>query len=220
MKDLPDSFVLRTPRLVLRPLEQKDAEALALLMADSRISTYLAWEPHKNLQETAAMITVLNSAQASGKGFHWIVEHQGHAVGLVSIIDVWRKHRCWTLNRAELAYWIAPEAQGRGVATEAATAVIDFAFSRLNFNKLRVYHAADNAISGRVVAKLGFRHVGTEREGFCKKGIWNDLQHYEMLASEHVLHRPKTGARVPTSIVGKLSCMLRTCARILFKSSK
>lgn len=191
LPDLPESFLLHTSRLVLRPPREMDDEALAPLMADSRISTYLAWEPHKNVQETAAMITVLISAQAAGKGFHWIVEHQSHAVGLVSIIDVWRQHRCWTLNRAELAYWIAPEAQGKGFATEAATAVMDFAFSRLNFNKLRVYHAAENAISGRVVAKLGFCHVGVEREAFCKNARWHDLQHYEMLASEYRKHLPK-----------------------------
>jgi RimJ/RimL family protein N-acetyltransferase len=185
---LSGNFLLRTPRLLLRPPEQKDAETLLRLMSDARISTYLAWEPHKSLQETVELITALNSAQASGKGFHWIIENQGNTVGLTSIIDVWWQHRCWTLNRAELAYWISPDAQGRGFATEAATAVMKLAFTRLSFNKLRVYHAAENAISGRVVAKLGFRLVGTERKAFFKNNRWHDMQHYEMLASEFRQH--------------------------------
>jgi RimJ/RimL family protein N-acetyltransferase len=131
------------------------------------------------------MINSLLEAQKDGKGFHWVVIHEKIIVGLVSLIDVRRNHRAWTLNRAELAYWVAPAAQSRGYATEAAWAVMNFAFGRLAFLKLIVYHAADNPSSAHVVKKLGFRHVGNEREAFCKHGIWHDLSHYELLESEY-----------------------------------
>lgn len=154
-------------------------------VTDPRITTFLAWEPHQNQHETLTMLKALIQGQKEGKGFHWLAMHEEKLVGLVSLIDVRRTHRAWTWNRAELAYWVTPEAQGHGFATEAARAVIDTGFARLALHKIIVYHAADNPPSGRVVQKLGFRHVGNEREAFCKHGLWHDLCHYELLASEH-----------------------------------
>jgi ribosomal-protein-alanine N-acetyltransferase len=186
LPEFPDGYKLTTSRLTLRPPQAKDFKEMALHMADSRIPTFLAWEPHKSIQETESLIEALIDSQKKGKSFHWIIVHGGNAVGLASIIDVLREHRCWTLNRAELAYWVAPEAQGRGLATEAASKIMEFGFSRLGLNKLRAYHASDNPISGRVIQKLGFRRVGTEREAFFKRESWHDLEHYELLASEHL----------------------------------
>lgn len=184
LPDFPGGYALTTSRLTLQAPQPGDAEGLWPHVTDPRISTFLAWEPHQDRGETVAMIESLIQAQFAGQGFHWVVRHVDGIIGLVSLIDVRRTHRAWTWNRAELAYWITPDAQGRGFATEAAEAVIRFAFGTLALHKLAVYHAADNPPSSRVVEKLGFRHVGDEREAFSKHGQWHDLRHYEMLASE------------------------------------
>jgi RimJ/RimL family protein N-acetyltransferase len=184
LPDFPGGYALTTPRLTLQAPNAEDVEALWPHVTDPRITEFLAWEPHQNREETAAMIESLIQAQRAGKGFHWLVRHDGHVIGLVSLIDVRRTHRAWTWNRAELAYWITPIAQGHGFATEAAAAVMRFAFGPIGLHKLAVYHAADNPPSGRVVEKLRFRHVGDERDAFSKGGRWHDLRHYELLASE------------------------------------
>jgi RimJ/RimL family protein N-acetyltransferase len=138
------------------------------------------------------MVAALIEAQRTGKGFHWIASHADEVVGLISLIDVRREHRRWTLNRAELAYWIGLPFQGQGYATEAAAAVMEFGFEKLHLHKIRVYHAADNPASGRTIAKLGFRFVGEERDAFLKEGVWHDLRHFEMLAPEfiHTIRKP------------------------------
>jgi ribosomal-protein-alanine N-acetyltransferase len=166
----PDGYSLQTSRLPL--------------MSDPRLTTFLAWESHKSIEETEGMIRALIEAQQSGRGFHWIVRYAGQVVGLISLIDVRRKHRCWTLNRAELAYWIGMPYQGKGFATEAAASVIEFGFTRLHLHKMLVYHAADNPPSGRTIEKLGFRFVGEERDSFQKANVWHNLRHFEMLDSE------------------------------------
>ena len=180
----PEGYSLTTSRLTLRAPCVDDAVALWPHVTDSRITTLLAWEPHQSQDETRSVIKSLMDAQTLGMGFHWVVRHEEVVVGLVSLIDVRRRHRAWTLNRAELAYWTTPAAQGRGFATDAALATMRFGFGTLGLHKVVVYHAVDNPHSGRVIQKLGFRLVGVEREAFSKQGRWHDLRHYEMLESE------------------------------------
>jgi ribosomal-protein-alanine N-acetyltransferase len=180
----PQGYRLQTQRLQLRALAKGDAPGLWPLVSDSRLTPFLAWEPHRTLKETEGMVAALVEAQSSDKGFHWLVSHTEQIVGLVSLIDVRWVHRCWTLNRAELAYWIGIPYQGHGYATEAAAAITEFGFDKLKLHKIRVYHAADNPASGRTIEKLGFRFVGEEKEAFQKNGIWHHLRHFELLDSE------------------------------------
>ena len=180
----PQDYRLLTTRLELRALYKADAQGLWPLVSDRRLTNFLAWEAHQSLAETESMITALSAAQQAGRSFHWVVSHAGQIVGLVSLIDVCRKHRSWTLNRAELAYWIGPPHQRRGYATEASAAVVAFGFGALQLHKIRVYHAADNSASSRTIEKLGFRFVGEEKEAFQKNGIWHHLRHFELLVSE------------------------------------
>lgn len=173
---------LSTARLTLEPVHESHAAELFALMRDERLTTFLAWEPHERVEETEALVAALSLAIDSGKGFHWTVFEGQDVRGLISIIDVQRQHRTWRVDRGEIAYWIAPGEQGRGLATEATEAVVTCAFDCLGLNRLRISHTSANPSSGRVPQKLGFRFVGTENEFFQKHGVWHDMNHYEMLA--------------------------------------
>ncbi len=184
--DYPDGYTLTTPRLVLRAPTPMDAFGMFPLMADARLTDFLAWHPHQTIDETRSMVEALGKAQAAHAGFHWIAIDKEQVVGLVSLIDVRWTHRSWTLDRAELAYWVGTRFQGGGYATEMARAALDFGFAQLKLHKIRVYHAADNPASGRTIQKLAFRFVGEEKDAFQKAGTWHDLRHYEMLASDYL----------------------------------
>ena len=178
-----DQYQIRTSRLTLRPPNASDAAELWPLASDSRLTTFLAWEPHRAIEETQKMLNSLIQSQHAGAGFHWIALADERIVGLVSLIDVQRRHRSWTLERAELAYWIGYPFQRMGYATEAALAIIEYGIRKLHFHKIRVYHASDNPASGRTIEKLGFRFVGEEVDAFCKENKWHSLRHFEMLAT-------------------------------------
>lgn len=185
----PGDYELKTDRLELRAIRDIDAHELWPLVSDRRLTAFLAWDAHQSIDETKEMVCALVATQIAGTGFHWVARHAGRIVGLISLIDIRRRHRRWTLNRAELAYWIGLPFHGKGFATEAAAAVADFGFCQLNLHKLRVFHATDNLASRRTIEKLRFRLVGEERDAFQKDGIWHNLRHFEMLVSE----RPQTG---------------------------
>lgn len=179
--ELPPDYLLRSERLQLRPPLLEDTEALWPHVTDPRVTHYLAWDPHQSKNVTAGMLRSLIAAQTEGKSYHWVVIREGEVLGIISLIDVWRAHRCWTLNRAELAYWLGVPFQGHGYATEAARRILHFAFHELGLHKVIISHVITNPASGAVAQRLGFRCVGDEREAFLKDGQWHDLRRYEIL---------------------------------------
>src|SRR5215208_1663089 len=60
----------------------------------------------------------------------------------------------------EIAYGIAPGYQGRGLATEAAGALVAFALERVDVTTIRAHTLPENNASGRVLAKCGFQQLG------------------------------------------------------------
>ena len=68
-------------------------------------------------------------------------------------------------HTVELGYSILPAFQGRGYATEAARALIAWAFAQPRVRRIVANCLADNAASIRVLEKAGMRRTGRDREG-------------------------------------------------------
>lgn len=183
-KDGHEELVLFTERLTLVPVVPAQADEFFPLMRDPLVTKYLAWAPHERMEETISVLTSLSEAHAKGTSYHWAICEDRAVRGMVSLIDIVRMHRLWTVNRAEIAYWIGTAFQGAGLATEATRGVVACAFGILGLNRLRISHTSANPGSGRIAEKLGFRFVGNEREFFEKNGVWYDMNHYELLASD------------------------------------
>ena len=80
---------------------------------------------------------------------------------LIGVVDI---------THSELGYWLDECAWGQGFATEAAGALVQFAFKDLGLTELRSGHATDNPASGRVLDKLGFRHIEDVRISSRSRG--------------------------------------------------
>lgn len=65
-------------------------------------------------------------------------------------------------GKYEIGFHLRPQFWGKGYATEAATAVIDYAFSVLKAEALFAGHNPNNVASSKVLLKLGFRYIGDE----------------------------------------------------------
>jgi ribosomal-protein-alanine N-acetyltransferase len=175
------NYTIITERLILKTPQTNDAEDLFTLMSDSKLTRFLAWEPHKDSETTLTLLTNLIAAQENDKGYHWCVWLENKIIGLVSLIDVKRKIRTWTLDRAEISYWIDFSHQGKGFATEASRAVLDFGFAKLNLHKIIIAHAVENKESESICKKLGFKQYAHEHEAFQKNDKWHDLIWYELI---------------------------------------
>jgi RimJ/RimL family protein N-acetyltransferase len=92
-------------------------------------------------------------------------------------------------RQAEIGYVFHPDAQGRGLATEAARALVDLAFDGLGVH--RVYGAIDarNGASARVLEHLGMRREAHLVENEWVKGEWTDEVIYAVLADEWAQRR-------------------------------
>lgn len=84
----------------------------------------------------------------------------------------------------ELGYWIGEHFWGRGYATEAVRAVIDFGFDTIGLHRIEAHHLSRNPSSGRVMQKAGMQHEGTMRERVLKNGRFESLEVYGVLAHE------------------------------------
>jgi RimJ/RimL family protein N-acetyltransferase len=76
---------------------------------------------------------------------------------------------------AEIGYWTAPAARGRGIAVRAVEAAVRWAFTGLGMQRVHLFHAVENAASARVAAKAGFTPEGRLRRSHrYDDGRWHD----------------------------------------------
>jgi RimJ/RimL family protein N-acetyltransferase len=155
----------RTPRLLLRPGFPEDAMALLNAIADESVVRNLATAPWPySIRDAEAYLAkprdpILPSLL--------IFERNSGAPQLVGACGLGRRPS----GSVELGYWIARPFWGRGLATEACTALIDMARA-LGLLSLEGSHFVDNPASGRVLERLGFVPLGIVAPRLsCARGI-------------------------------------------------
>jgi RimJ/RimL family protein N-acetyltransferase len=143
----------RTPRLLLRPGFPEDAPALAAAIADEAIVKHLVAAPWPYRMRDAEAF--LASPRDPVLPSFLVFERTGGAPQLVGSCGLGRRPS----GAVEMGYWIARPQWGRGIATEACTALIAIART-LDLATLEGSHFLDNPASARVLEKLGFEAVG------------------------------------------------------------
>ena len=94
----------------------------------------------------------------------------GEAVGGIGI----ELHTDVERVSAEIGYWLGESMWGRGIATEALTAVTAEAFKRFELTRLYALPFADHAASVRVLEKAGYVREGHLRQSAIKDGKIRD----------------------------------------------
>jgi RimJ/RimL family protein N-acetyltransferase len=155
--------VIETARLTLRAPDASDAQAIASLINDRRIAENTARIPHPYsladaqsfVATTAAsgevvfLITLRDGTQAGPQ----TGEQTGQIVGACGIVP-------GENQPPELGYWLGVEHWKHGYATEAAQALIDYAFNELEHDALVAGARVSNPASRRVLEKCGFQWTG------------------------------------------------------------
>lgn len=89
----------------------------------------------------------------AGTAYRFAILRDGTLIGVIDVSDI-------ADGAGELGYWLDEGEWGRGFASEAAAAVVCFAFGEAGLSTIMAGHAADNHASGRVLQKLGFSPLG------------------------------------------------------------
>ena len=87
-------------------------------------------------------------------------------------------------ERAEIGYWLGVPYWGHGYTTEAARAVVDYAFRAGGINRVFACHFTSNPASGRVLLKIGMQHEGTMRQHIVKWGERVDVDYYGIVRED------------------------------------
>ncbi len=183
MESSPKSEVLKlsTERLVLRPLEQSDVPVMHRLCNDPDVSATIADMPYPYPIEAAAgTVAAMQNLMASGEAYAFaVVPHDSsELVGIVYLIPN------PVYQHAELIYWLGKPHWCKGYATEAARAVLTFAFGQLKLHRVYASVFRGNIASVRILEKCGMQVEGTQREHILKNGQFVDLLSYGILSSE------------------------------------
>ncbi len=139
-------------RLLLRQPGLADALPVYHYATDPRASHFLAWAPHREAGETrqflCGCIEGWHETQEKGR-LAWVIEVDAQVVGM---IEAKLKGR-----NAGIGYVLAPEAWGRGYATEALGLVSEALFRHSPVSAIWALCVVENPASARVLEKSGFQ---------------------------------------------------------------
>jgi len=148
---------ISTERLLLRPFQPSDAPRVRALASDYEVAKYCISLPHPYPADAAERwIASHDDLRSNGVGFPFAIVRDNDVVGCISI-------KRNPAREFELAYWLGRAYWGNGFATEAAAAILDFAFVERDLRYLRARFVSDNKASARVLTKPGFLTTGRER---------------------------------------------------------
>ena len=162
-------------------LKEEDADALFTLVDANRahLRCWLPWlDAIRSPAEKLAFIQAMRKLAADNIGFSAAIRVETEIAG----VAVYRTVD--SVNRSgSVGYWLAEPYQGRGLATRACQALIDFAFAALNMNRVGIACAVENTRSRAIPQRLGFQH-----EGFSRDAEWL-YTHYVTHANYSLLQR-------------------------------
>lgn len=161
MTSEPGSVEIRWGSVLLRRWSAADVEGVLAAATDADIAP---WNGSAVSSRDDAVEWIARRADWSD-GDHVslaVVDATGRElVGSVSLHQIDR-----TQGDAEIGYWTAPAARGRGCASAAVTALCRWAFVQLPIDRIELCHAVENVASARVAAKAGFTQEGRLRQSY------------------------------------------------------
>jgi [ribosomal protein S5]-alanine N-acetyltransferase len=184
---------MQTNRLVLRPTSRSDADRAFEIQSDWKVTRMLrmaSFPPDR--EDIGRWFADHRREWMAGEAYRFAVELQGRFIGVVDIDSI-------AQGVGELGYWFEQASWGRGYASEAAQAVVRFAFNEVGLTGLRSGHAIDNLASGRVLLRLGFCLLDTVHRNSRSRGKSIIQRRYHLSS---INFGPRTDRLSPPALVG------------------
>ncbi len=174
--------MIYTDRFYLRKFRKSDAQAMFNNWAsDSEVTKFLTWNTHSDISVTNAYIDYLINGKCSDYAI--CVKETDEVIG--SIANV-KENADYTV--CELGYCLSRKYWNQGVMTEVLDAYLDDLFINKNYQVVEAEHMIENAASGAVMIKCGFR-FNYNTDLLCDKHGWISVKHYSITKEEYLMHK-------------------------------
>lgn len=176
--------ILRTRRLELHPTAMHLFDGLwaAIEASLAELRPWMAWAPGAQADNTRDFVSLSEEKWSTGLDRPFTLVMDETVVGQCSLDRVDP-----LANQCEIGYWLRSDLAGRGLMTEAASAVVEFGFTEMRLHRIELHAGIDNAASIRVAEKLGFRREGVVRERGLGAGGYYDMYVYGLLETDERL---------------------------------
>ena len=176
---------ITTDRLIIRLAKPDDAEEIYSYRSDTIENRYQGWFP-ESAEEVHNYITNMPvNIDVADICFQFAIinKNENRLIGDMGIIFTGHEKM-----QAEIGCTLNTDFQGKGYATEALTAMVNYLFVALK--KHRVVASIDprNTASIRLIERLGFRKEAHFKESYYLRGNWVDDIIYAKLKTEWVNH--------------------------------
>ena len=166
----------------LRVLREDDAEELFAL-TDANRAHLRRWLPWVDLvtseDDSRSFLESVTAQREEGRGPTFGIVYDGMLAGVVGFLPIDRVNRC-----GEIGYWLAQDAQGRGLMTQACWFVVRYGFLTLDLNRIQIAAGTENHGSRAIPERLGFRFEGILRGRENLYGTFIDHAMYSLLRIE------------------------------------
>ncbi|GHU73265.1 GNAT family acetyltransferase [Clostridia bacterium] len=182
---------METPRLIIRPFELTDAEAMYRNWAgDPEVTRFMTWEPYENAEGTLERISLWIEGYAKQEEINWaiVLKEIDEPIGSIGMLTD------KLADAFDFGYCIGKKWWHKGIVAEAAKAVVDLAFQNGAY-RMQAYHHPDNPNSGHVMQKVGLQLEGKLRgAAYTKVQGRYDRVVYAMLREDWEKFRSDAGA--------------------------
>ncbi|MBN7821604.1 GNAT family N-acetyltransferase [Bowmanella yangjiangensis] len=182
MRALP---VLETERLILRNLEDSDADALFTIFSDPQVMTYWHTPPWSVISDAQNYIAAAHQGMLVDEQYVFaIVDKHNHT--LMGKCLLWQIVQ--SSQRAEIGFGLGVPFWGKGYIQEAGRALLEFAFKQMALNRIEAEIDPDNTGSAKALLRLGFEQEGHLRQRWIVDGHKSDSALYGLLREDWALN--------------------------------
>jgi ribosomal-protein-serine acetyltransferase len=169
-------------QIQLKLLQLEDAEELFEVTDRNRVHlrVWLPWvDMTQHPEDSREFIRHSLREMARNNGFQAGIFHKGFLVGCIGLNGI-----DWNNRKTSIGYWLASDAQGKGIMTRCVKAVLDYIFHNLELNRVEIRAGVYNRRSRAIPERLGFIQEGIIRDAEWLYDHFIDHVVYGMLKAD------------------------------------
>lgn len=174
---------LQNDELILKRVHVDFVQTIYELVSKNRkyLGEFLPWiEGINSLEDEKESIGIISKRWDEQSMFDYMIfiKDSDTYIGNIGIHTI-----NWSINRAELGYWIGENFQGNGYVTKACR-ILEQELFKMGFHRIQICCSDKNTSSSKVPERLGYIYEGTLRENAIVNGAYRNTKYYSKLKTD------------------------------------